>query len=119
MQQSALKEAGRVVVKVGSALLTNDGRGLDRQMIENLASQICALVKAGKEVVFVSSGAIAEGVKSNLELVKQSKVVVEGTALIGDVNSTIGDIKSNISDLGVEEAKRQAEKIQKQKIVRG
>ena len=63
----------------------------------------------------VDFSAIAEGVKSNLELVKQSKIVVEGTALIGDVNSTIGDIKSNISDLGVEEAKRQAEKIQKQK----
>ena len=36
MEQSALKNARRVVVKVGSALLTNDGRGLDRQMIENL-----------------------------------------------------------------------------------
>ena len=63
----------------------------------------------------VDFSAIAEGVKSNLELVKQSKIVVEGTALIGDVNSTIGNIKSNISDLGVEEAKRLAEKVQKQK----
>ena len=62
MEQSALKQAQRVVVKVGSALLTNDGRGLDRQMIENLAAQICTLVRDGKEVVFVSSGAIAEGV---------------------------------------------------------
>ena len=61
MEQSALKQARRVVVKVGSALLTNDGRGLDRQMIENLAAQICTLVRDGKEVVFVSSGAIAEG----------------------------------------------------------
>lgn len=62
MEQSALKQARRVVAKVGSALLTNDGRGLDRQMIENLAAQICTLVRDGKEVVFVSSGAIAEGV---------------------------------------------------------
>ena len=62
MEQSALKQARRVVVKVGSALLTNDGRGLDRQMIENLAAQICTLVRDGKEVVFVSSGTIAEGV---------------------------------------------------------
>ena len=62
MEQSALKQARRVVVKVGSALLTNDGRGLDLQMIENLAAQICTLVRDGKEVVFVSSGAIAEGV---------------------------------------------------------
>ena len=60
MEQSALKQARRVVVKVGSALLTNDGRGLDRQMIENLAAQICTLVRDGKEVVFVSSGAMLE-----------------------------------------------------------
>ena len=62
MEQSALKQARRVVVKVGSALLTHDCRGLDRQMIENLAAQICTLVRDRKEVVFVSSGAIAEGV---------------------------------------------------------
>ena len=62
MAQNVLENARRVVVKVGSALITNDGRGLDRQMVENLASQICLLVKEGKEVVFVSSGAIAEGV---------------------------------------------------------
>lgn len=62
MAQNVLENAHRVVVKVGSALITNDGRGLDRQMVENLASQICLLVKEGKEVVFVSSGAIAEGV---------------------------------------------------------
>ena len=62
MHESVLKAARRVVVKVGSALLTNDGRGLDQGMISNLADQIGSLVKAGKEVVFVSSGAIAEGV---------------------------------------------------------
>ncbi len=62
MQNSALKDARRVVVKVGSALLTNDGRGLDQKMIENLTTQICSLVNSGKQIVFVSSGAIAEGV---------------------------------------------------------
>lgn len=62
MRESVLKGARRIVIKVGSALVTNDGRGLDRQAIANWATQISALQKAGKEVIFVSSGAIAEGV---------------------------------------------------------
>ena len=62
MTESALKNAHRVVVKVGSALVTNDGRGLDFEAIARWATQIAALQKAGKEVLLVSSGAIAEGV---------------------------------------------------------
>ncbi len=56
-----LRDARRVVVKVGSSLVTNDGAGLDRQAIDQWAAQIAKLRAAGKEVVFVSSGAIAEG----------------------------------------------------------
>lgn len=52
----------RWVVKVGSALLTNDGRGLDEQMIATLVEQIAALRERGCEVVLVSSGAVAAGV---------------------------------------------------------
>ena len=59
---SILKDARRVVVKVGSALVTNDGRGLDINAIELWAAQIADLQKMGKEVILVSSGAIAEGV---------------------------------------------------------
>ena len=62
MTESVLKNAHRVVVKVGSALATNDGRGLDFEAIARWATQIAALQKAGKEVLLVSSGAIAEGV---------------------------------------------------------
>lgn len=62
MTESMLKNAHRVVVKVGSALVTNDGRGLDFEAIARWAMQIAALQKAGKEVLLVSSGAIAEGV---------------------------------------------------------
>lgn len=62
MTESVLKNAHRVVVKVGSALVTNDGRGLDFEAIARWATQIAALQKAGKEVLLVSSGAIAEGV---------------------------------------------------------
>lgn len=58
--ESLLKNAHRVVVKVGSALVTNDGRGLDIQAIERWATQIAKLQKMGREVILVSSGAIAE-----------------------------------------------------------
>jgi glutamate 5-kinase len=51
----------RCVVKVGSALLTNDGRGLDRDMIASLARQIAKARTRGVAVVLVSSGAVAEG----------------------------------------------------------
>jgi glutamate 5-kinase len=53
----------RWVVKVGSSLVTNDGRGLDRDAIGQWADQIARLSADGTEVLLVSSGAIAEGVK--------------------------------------------------------
>ena len=62
MMQSAVASARRVVVKVGSALVTNDGRGLDREAIEKWATQISALQHDGKQEILVSSGAVAEGV---------------------------------------------------------
>ncbi len=55
--------ARRIVVKVGSSLVTNDGRGLDHAAIAGWARQIAALKAQGKEVVLVSSGAIAEGMQ--------------------------------------------------------
>ncbi|MGD9985013.1 MAG: glutamate 5-kinase [Porticoccaceae bacterium] len=53
--------ARRWVVKIGSALLTNDGRGLARAAIADWVGQIAALQDRGYEIVLVSSGAIAEG----------------------------------------------------------
>ena len=53
----------RVVVKIGSSLITNDGRGLDTDAIESWASQIARSVDRGHKVVLVSSGAIAEGIR--------------------------------------------------------
>jgi glutamate 5-kinase len=50
------------VVKLGSALLTGDGRGLDAAGIARWAGELAALRRAGAEVVLVSSGAVAEGV---------------------------------------------------------
>ncbi|SDK46318.1 glutamate 5-kinase [Billgrantia gudaonensis] len=59
--RDALRDARRVVVKVGSALLTNDGRGLDEAAIGGWVDQIAALHRRGIEVVLVSSGAVAAG----------------------------------------------------------
>ena len=61
MTEGAVAAARRVVVKVGSALVTNDGHGLDMAAIARWAAQIAALQKSGREVVLVSSGAVAEG----------------------------------------------------------
>ena len=58
-----LTKCKRIVVKVGSSLVTNQGAGLDTHAIGNWALQIAALRQAGYEVVLVSSGAIAEGMQ--------------------------------------------------------
>ena len=56
-----LSRSKRWVIKVGSSLVTINGRGLNFEVIENLSAQLAALVDSGKEVILVSSGAIAEG----------------------------------------------------------
>ena len=56
-------KAKRIVVKVGSSLVTNEGKGLDDAAIAAWCAQLAALVQDGREVIMVSSGAIAEGMK--------------------------------------------------------
>ena len=67
MVSSVLRDARRIVVKVGSSLVTNEGRGLDEAAIGEWSRQLAALVRgdggAPREVIMVSSGAIAEGMK--------------------------------------------------------
>ncbi|MBB1162709.1 glutamate 5-kinase [Aquariibacter albus] len=58
-----LAAARRIVVKVGSSLVTNEGRGIDAEAIGTWCRQLAALAREGREVVMVSSGAIAEGMK--------------------------------------------------------
>jgi glutamate 5-kinase len=60
---SLLLNAKCLVVKVGSSLVTNSGQGLDQAAIAAWADQIARLVKQGKQVVLVSSGAVAEGMQ--------------------------------------------------------
>src|SRR5574340_118309 len=61
--KTILTQCRRIVVKVGSSLVTNQGAGLDLAALGNWARQIAALNAAGCEVVLVSSGAIAEGMQ--------------------------------------------------------
>jgi len=61
--QGVLKDARRIVVKVGSSLVTNEGRGVDAEAIGNWCRQLATLAAQGRELVMVSSGAIAEGMK--------------------------------------------------------
>ena len=63
MQRSDLKNTKRWVVKIGSALLTNDGQGLNRVALASWVAQMVELKNQGVEVVIVSSGSVAEGMK--------------------------------------------------------
>ena len=60
---SVLRDAKRIIVKVGSSLVTNEGRGLDDVAIGEWCRQMAHLIRDGREVIMVSSGAIAEGMK--------------------------------------------------------
>ncbi len=60
---AVVRKARRIVVKVGSSLVTDEGRGLDERAIGEWSRQLATLVRDGREVIMVSSGAIAEGMK--------------------------------------------------------
>jgi glutamate 5-kinase len=62
LRKTYLDKAKRVVVKVGSAVLTG-AEGLDVGVLENLASELSFLINSGREVILVSSGAVAAGKK--------------------------------------------------------
>lgn len=59
--RKGLAQPGRWVVKIGSALLTNDGQGLDQNAIAGWVDQLVELTRRGAEVILVSSGSVAEG----------------------------------------------------------
>lgn len=76
----------RVIVKIGSSLLTNNGRGLDRTAIYEWAKQIAKLHNKGIEVLLVSSGAVAEGVvRMNLEERPRKLAALQACASIGQM----------------------------------
>lgn len=61
--RARIERAKRLIVKVGSALVTNNGAGLDLGALQEWARQIAALRADGREVLLVSSGAIAAGMQ--------------------------------------------------------
>ena len=86
MSKSVVRNARRIVVKVGSSLVTAEGRGLDHAALSRWAEQIAALTEQGKEVVLVSSGAIAEGI-ARLGWKKRPKAVneLQAAAAVGQM----------------------------------
>ncbi len=87
---ATLRHAHRIVVKVGSSLVTNEGRGLDEAAIGEWCRQLAALVRgdAGgrREVIMVSSGAIAEGMKRLGWTVRPSEVhELQAAAAVGQM----------------------------------
>ncbi|MGF1548433.1 MAG: glutamate 5-kinase [Thiotrichales bacterium] len=81
-----LKQARRWVFKIGSALLTDEGRGLNRAALQDWAEQLAMLRHEGREVVLVSSGAVAEGM-SRLGWKKRPSAVpqLQAAAAIGQM----------------------------------
>ncbi|WP_068637129.1 glutamate 5-kinase [Thauera butanivorans] len=61
--RTKIRNARRLVVKVGSALVTNNGAGLDKTALDDWARQIAALRAQGREILLVSSGSIAAGIQ--------------------------------------------------------
>ncbi|WP_434353839.1 glutamate 5-kinase [Psychrobacter sp. HD31] len=80
------KPIKRIVVKIGSSLLTNNGKGLDRTAIYEWAKQIASLQNKGMEVIIVSSGSIAEGVvRMNLDERPKKLPALQACAAIGQM----------------------------------
>ncbi len=76
----------KIVVKIGSALITAGGKGLDREMIANWANQMADLRKQGCEVVLVSSGSIAEGItRLGLKSRPNNISELQATAAVGQM----------------------------------
>ncbi|HET8830924.1 MAG TPA: glutamate 5-kinase [Casimicrobiaceae bacterium] len=63
MTRSLPAGTSRLVIKVGSSLVTNEGRGIDHTAVARWAAEIARLTLAGKSIILVSSGAIAEGMQ--------------------------------------------------------
>ena len=99
-----LKKARRIVVKVGSSLVTNEGRGLDEHAIGLWSQELAALVKQGRELIMVSSGAIAEGMKRLGWAVRPKEVnELQAAAAVGQMG-LVQMYERKLSECGVRRA---------------
>ncbi|NQT68910.1 MAG: glutamate 5-kinase [Desulfobacteraceae bacterium] len=102
---SIFNDARRVVVKVGSNVLTAD-LGLNLKAIRSISRQICRLIEDGREVILVSSGAMASGVKKigldkrPNEIPKRQAVAAVGQAgLIMEYDKAFGRYKKKVAQI--------------------
>ena len=83
-------------------------------LIAGICLGFCAKNSHAYMLPTIDVGAIAEGIKSNIELVKQSSIVVQATQFTGKISATLGDVKSSLTELAQSEAARMAELAKKQ-----
>ncbi|MFQ5457542.1 MAG: glutamate 5-kinase [Myxococcota bacterium] len=83
-RRGAVARARRVIVKVGSSIVTADGRGLNRRAVNAIARDIASVLSGGAQVILVSSGAVAAG-NSHLEMKRRPRTIPEkqATAAVG------------------------------------
>lgn len=86
--QNLLKKVKKIVIKVGSAVITKEDEGLDYEVVHNLVYQISNLYKAGYKLVLVSSGAIACG-KAKMRYPKKPMSLTEKQALAAIGQATL------------------------------
>ena len=99
-----LKQARRIVIKVGSSLVTNQGKGLDHAALACWAAQIANLKQLGKEIILVSSGAIAEGMQRlNWESRPTALYELQAAAAVGQMGLAQA-YASSFSEYGLQTA---------------
>jgi glutamate 5-kinase len=98
---SVLSQARRIVVKVGSSLVTDEGRGLDTKAIGQWCEQLARLSREGRELIMVSSGAIAEGMKRLGWTTRPSAIhELQAAAAVGQMG-LVQVYESKLRELGV------------------
>ena len=79
MRRELLKKVKRVVVKIGSSVVTREDNGVDPAFVQGLAGQVAALRQGGREFVIVTSGAIAAG-RRDLGLLDRPRTIPQKQA---------------------------------------
>ena len=105
-RQTLFDKAKRVVVKVGSAILTTEN-GIDQEVVDNLAKEIAFLRDSGREVILISSGAVAAGkkklhFKDEYEVTikqKQALAAIGQSQLMHDYDEAFGRYGYNIAQI--------------------
>ncbi len=106
-RRALITKAKRVVIKIGSAVLTGSGEGLDQKRIEQLSAEIASIMDQGREVILVSSGAIAAGLaKLGLKKtkgmplpLKQAAAAVGQSGLMWMYEKTLGAHKKKVAQV--------------------